>query len=219
MKILKQYRVPFLIGAYFVLVYGSRLFLTYVPLSPILANSIFFGRHILFFLCSICYLYREDYQKDWEQFLQHFWKNMRQVILFYVILFIIILVASYLPLSKDTNSSQVANYFISDSMLEKIISIITVSIVGPINEELVFRKIMIGQGQHYFPKSVCLILSSILFGLIHIFNIQEFLSSLVYMFAGLFLGAVYINKKNILFSTGAHVLNNSFFSLIKSVFH
>jgi len=95
-------------------------------------------------------------------------------------------------------------------------------IIGPIFEELVFRKslidILVFKGK--FSPVLSIISSSILFGLIHVvFNIENNIYELVkiipYFFQGLVLGGLYVKKDyNIYLPMFVHILNNTIATLI-----
>ncbi|NLN50510.1 MAG: CPBP family intramembrane metalloprotease [Acholeplasmataceae bacterium] len=88
--------------------------------------------------------------------------------------------------------------------------IIVVVLLGPIVEELVFRKAFFTLIKNQW---VALVVSSLLFGLIHVVteaSIHSFLINLIpYLVSGIALGLIYIyNKKNIVVSMFTHILIN-----------
>lgn len=214
MILLQKHKILISLCLYFILVYGSRLFLTYFPISSEFWNFIiFYGRHFVF-LMFLGIFYRQDFIIDWKKFTKSLLKNSGQIVVFYFVFFAIVLITSHIPILNQIKVAPTIN-LVDGGILGKVVSIITTGIIGPINEEFVFRKIIIGEGKTYFSEKACLIVSSILFGLIHIFSIYDLLSSIVFILAGLFLGFIYIKKQNIIFTTGTHILNNSIVNLIE----
>lgn len=90
------------------------------------------------------------------------------------------------------------------------IFVIIVAIVGPIVEELVFRKSIHDILRSYkLPVWLILSISSILFGAIHVINAGDFVQIFPYVFMGVALGAVEIYSRNIYPSIFIHIFINS----------
>lgn len=214
MKLNQHKRQTITLILYFLGVYGLRLTTQTLILSPILDKFLFYGRHIIFFLITICYFYRKEYSHLWKEFLSKFWKNIGQVFLSYIILLSVMLALAHLPLARESNSTTVLNHFNPKNIFEVLSHFMVVSIIGPMNEELVFCKILIPTQQTKLKRYFTVFASSLLFGLIHIFKLKDLPSIVIYFSAGLVLSIIYLIKKNIIFSSLAHILNNSLFTLI-----
>lgn len=81
--------------------------------------------------------------------------------------------------------------------------IISVVIIAPISEEFIFRGIILNRLNRIFPLIVAIIISSILFGLMHGF------SGLIHAFVfGVCMSVVYLKTENIFVSIFIHFLNN-----------
>ena len=87
--------------------------------------------------------------------------------------------------------------------------LITVVIVGPIVEELIFRKLMIDRLSRY-GELVAIMTSSIAFGLFH-GNFYQFFYAVM---LGLILGYMYAKTRNIKYSIFMHMLINFFGSIV-----
>ena len=89
------------------------------------------------------------------------------------------------------------------------IMIIMIVVVGPIVEELIFRKSM-HQIFRYFklPSWAVLVISSVLFGLIHVISAKDFVQVFPYICMGLTLGWLEIKENNIFPSIFVHIFNN-----------
>lgn len=83
--------------------------------------------------------------------------------------------------------------------------IIVITVIGPIMEELIFRKIIFGTLYRYFPFAVAAIASSLLFGFVH----GDISFLLTYTAIGLFFCFLYWKTKRIFVSMIAHASMNS----------
>lgn len=99
-----------------------------------------------------------------------------------------------LYLNKTTNSSDI----------NIIILFISSGIVGPILEELVFRKLIIDKLIKFNSINKTIIISSLIFSLLHLNIIR-----IIYTFIiGIIYGYVYISNKNMLYSIIIHSISN-----------
>ncbi|ACG61691.1 CPBP family intramembrane metalloprotease [Streptococcus equi subsp. zooepidemicus] len=209
LDIIKRHRAAVLVMLYIIAVYLYRQVSNVIELPPLLNTFLFYGRHLLIFALGICWLYRADYQRDWQQFSTKWVKNTLWVLVIFAVLYAANILLSSLPLPEGSNAAVLANRYNASEGFETVIFILVVSIIGPFNEELIFRKILIGEGQSGTGMLLARLLgSSLLFGLVHIYSFSELSSIVVYGGLGLLLGLVYVWKKNIYFSTAAHILNN-----------
>lgn len=87
--------------------------------------------------------------------------------------------------------------------------IIIIVVVGPIVEELIFRKSLHDIFRYFkLPSWVVLLISSILFGLIHVISAKDFIQIFPYLFMGLTFGWLEIKNKNVFPSIFVHIFNN-----------
>lgn len=91
-----------------------------------------------------------------------------------------------------------------------IFLIIETILIGPIVEELVFRK-AIHDTLRYFklPNWAIISISSVLFGLIHVISGGDFYNIFPYLFMGVALGYLEMKSKNIFPSMFVHIFINS----------
>ena len=90
-----------------------------------------------------------------------------------------------------------------------LLRLISVGIVGPICEELVFRKLLIDRFSR-FGNTFAVIVSGLMFGLFHV-NLQQFF----YAFAlGVIFGYIYVKTRNIVYSSILHMIINSYTSVL-----
>ena len=91
-----------------------------------------------------------------------------------------------------------------------IFMFISAVLLGPVIEELIFRKSIFGVIKN---DKIALIVSAVVFGSIHLIGEASFLSALVngisYIVMGLIFGYIYLkNKKNIMAPIAVHILSN-----------
>ncbi|MCB2359678.1 CPBP family intramembrane glutamic endopeptidase [Clostridium estertheticum] len=109
------------------------------------------------------------------------------------------------------------NQAVDELAVLPIISIISVIIVAPIYEEIIFRGILLKGMSKKTNSAVAIVVSALLFAVVHM-NIPQGINAFL---LGLVLGFIYLNKKSIYLSIFAHFINNvlalslsSFFSSI-----
>lgn len=92
--------------------------------------------------------------------------------------------------------------------------IIVTSIVGPILEEIIFRKIIFGALYQKYNFWIAGIISSLIFAVVH----TDFKHILLYTAMGLTFAFLYVKTKRIIVPIFAHVAMNTFVVLIQIVF-
>ncbi|MBU3100740.1 MULTISPECIES: CPBP family intramembrane glutamic endopeptidase [Clostridium] len=109
------------------------------------------------------------------------------------------------------------NEVVDELPISPIISIISVIIVAPIYEEIIFRGILLKGMSKKTNPAIAIVVSALLFAVVHM-NIPQGINAFL---LGLVLGFIYLNKKSIYLSIFAHFINNflalslsSFFSSI-----
>ncbi|EFR96228.1 caax amino protease family protein, partial [Listeria ivanovii FSL F6-596] len=85
-----------------------------------------------------------------------------------------------------------------------------ISILGPVLEELVFRKVIFGGLSNVMNIHVAAVISSLFFGLLH----GDISFLLTYFVIGLILCFLYTKTKRISVSMGAHILMNTIVLLV-----
>jgi len=96
-------------------------------------------------------------------------------------------------------------------MFPPIIIVVVLGIVGPIVEEMFFRQFLIGLIERFAPIWVAVVVSSVLFGALHMhsFALSEVLSVIPHAFFGLSCGLLYVKTdRNLLYPASIHCLNN-----------
>ncbi|MEH7504849.1 type II CAAX endopeptidase family protein [Neobacillus drentensis] len=94
------------------------------------------------------------------------------------------------------------------------LAIIVTSIIGPILEEIVFRKIIFGALHHRFNFFISALISSVVFAAAH----MEFQHILLYSAMGFTFAFLYVKTKSIIVPIFAHVAMNTLVVLVQSVY-
>ncbi len=88
--------------------------------------------------------------------------------------------------------------------------ILDICIIGPIVEELVFRGcILRGLVKLRINPAIAIIISSIIFGFIHVSSAGDYTQIFPYIFMGIALGAIFYKSDSIVESTIVHILLNT----------
>ena len=164
---------------------------------------------------SLALLIISCYLSDCSNDTKDFKTNYKLILVFGIIGFIIIFfvdefsafIASLVNIGEATNQQTIVDQLHRNGAVFVIISSV---IVAPILEELIFRKVLfkiIKNGK------VALVVSSLLFGLMHLVSEPSFLSGMIhgisYIGAGFVFGLIYLKtKKNVYTPIIAHFLTN-----------
>jgi len=166
---------------------------------------LFFFLHIIIALIII-YTYKDEYAKSFKD-LRSFPLRFLIVMVLGIIVIFILNIVIFLIITKD-GSSKINSYNIQKNV-KGLYNILYFILVEPLNEEIFFRRILIGEGREYMSHGLAFIIASFYFGFIHINNSSEMIQIIPYFVIGVVFGVVYLKSKyNILYSISLHVLNN-----------
>ncbi len=115
--------------------------------------------------------------------------------------------AMNIPVSESVNQMTIVRMLNSNGVVFMVLSAV---IIGPIVEELIFRKSIFGLIRNH---NIALVVSSLIFGAIHLTGEASFATALVngisYFTMGIIFGYIYIkNNKNIIAPIAVHILVN-----------
>lgn len=91
------------------------------------------------------------------------------------------------------------------SLSEKIVYLFATAIGAPVVEELVFRGVLIGILRKYTNVRTAIIISAIIFGILHFTSISVIFNAIV---MGLAFGYMYVKKDNLALSMTMHAILN-----------
>ena len=169
------------------------------------------------FACS----YFKEIKKDFKKFFnKNIIKNIlyiiKMFIIFMLIKYVVSFISAFIMMALGFDISNMTS--INQSMIEEyvkaapILMFITTAILAPIYEEILFR---IGFKRNIKNRFLFIIISGSLFGLLHIFPLDDGVSlllgitqSISYVTMGIVLSYIYIKNDNIFMSIGVHFLNN-----------
>lgn len=92
--------------------------------------------------------------------------------------------------------------------------IVVTSVIGPILEEIIFRKILFGSLYKRFNFIIAAIISSVIFAIVH----MDFTHILIYTAMGFTFAFLYVRTKRIIVPIIAHVSMNTFVVLVQVIF-
>ena len=124
---------------------------------------------------------------------------------------LLMLLPAYLGIFATDMTSELLN--ITDTMTETFQSIssswwgiLCIAVVGPVAEELVYREGILGNLLRVgVNHRTAIIISSLLFGIVHLNPVQVFVASVI----GVILGVLYCRTGNVVLSSILHIINNS----------
>ena len=157
----------------------------------------------------LTYLYKKDLKSELNKFKKNIKNNITQGFKYYIIGFITMLVSNILlhyftKLGKPVNEQIVEKNIMSSPLLMYI----TAGIIGPIEEELIFRK---GTRKIFKNNKLFLIFSTLLFALAHVINegtIKGLIFLIPYGALSLSFGAMYLKTNTIFTSILIHMIHN-----------
>ncbi|MFJ7842203.1 lysostaphin resistance A-like protein [Lysinibacillus sphaericus] len=84
-----------------------------------------------------------------------------------------------------------------------------VVLLGPVNEEIIFREIILKKLKTKIGVYFSIGISSFLFGLLHVHSFSEIVQVIPYFYSGLVFGVIYYKSNfNIVYSITLHIFNN-----------
>ena len=121
-----------------------------------------------------------------------------------------IAVIPFALLFPDGGGINDSNIAAASQEINPVLFIAALGVFGPITEETVFRTILTKRAGEFIPKAAAVIISSVLFGMIHMhaFTLVEMLFVLPQLFTGVLFAILLLKTKNIYLVYILHVLNN-----------
>jgi len=168
--------------------------------------------------------YRKTLLKEWNEYRKNIWKYIKIAFSNWAKAFIFMILTNSVLITVLGNIAE--NEAANRSVIEifPIFSILTMAILGPFIEEMLFRK---GFKNAFKKKLLFLIFTSFIFGFGHVLisldfsSIEAFINCLPkllfiipYSGMGYFFGKAYYETDNVFTSTTAHMFHNTFAVLI-----
>ncbi|WP_100065353.1 CPBP family intramembrane glutamic endopeptidase [Miniphocaeibacter massiliensis] len=206
------YLVLYFIGLELILLIPTAILINTLNLS--ISTGLFLMSSISFIILTILGLiwYKQDIKYCYSNFISDWKKTLRIILIALIIGFLTdILINSFILVPKSENQLLVEDMFNNFPIVESI----SIVLLAPIIEEIVFRHILIGKLSNVINIKLAIIISCVLFSFMH----SGFTISIVsYLLTTPWLTLIYIKSgKNIVASIVFHSLWN-FISLIMIVF-
>jgi hypothetical protein len=174
------------------------------------------------FLFTIFMIYKKDNINDWQDFKKNWKKYIDEYFKYWVLLIALMYASNFLILliQKLCNHKETiaTNEEAVRSILDKfpIYLIISAVILGPLEEEIVFRKTF---RKIFKNRWVFIISSGLFFGLMHVIFSMKDLFDLLYIISycipGFIFAYIYDKSKNIFVSTTIHTFHNGILILLQ----
>ena len=166
------------------------------------------------------FLYYDTFKEDFIKYKKNPNDNIKKTIKYFIIFMIakfgVSIISAIIMIIFNINTDAIVS--VNQQLIEKylkaapILMLISSSILAPFYEEGLFR---LGFKKIIHNKWLFIIISGALFGLLHIFPLDEGVSltigiiqSISYVTMGMFLSYIYYKTDNIYISIGVHLLNN-----------
>lgn len=159
--------------------------------------------------------------RDLKRFKDDLWHNIWGILVGFVFVLVgqIVLSKIYVYFGIDGTSDNQAGILMALEADSKVFMYLSVVLLAPVVEELLFRKLLYGVVEETFrmPRIVSILASAVIFSLLHamdIFFFQYFLMALILC------GSYSLFKNNIVVPIGIHFLNNAIilFNLFVAIF-
>lgn len=179
------------------------------------------------FVFTIFMIYKKDMLTDWSDFKKNWRKYIDEYIKYWIIMLVLMYASNFLILliQKLANHKEAIanNEKLVRNILDKypIYMIISAVVIGPLEEEIVFRKT---SRKIFSDRWVFIIFSGLFFGLMHVvLSMKEpfdLLYIISYSIPGWMFAYIYDKSKNIFVSTSLHTMHNGiliFLQLLLSI--
>lgn len=190
----------------------------FLPVTDDVRQLIRFSVYILVAIYGL-WLFREEIVKDCLKSRKHLWTWLGGFLVLVALVLVGEVVSSILTdilhQILDSTEGRLRNQLSLEALLNHRLlylpAILSISVTGPIVEELVFRKSMIDVGKQYLPIPIVIILQALLFAAIHIrlLQVSELINLMSHLTTGLIYGAVYSKTGQILYPISVHILFNT----------
>ena len=168
------------------------------------------------------YLFKDDLKKGMNEWRTHFWKSILWLVGGYIT-HIILANLSALPLMllapeyESINDNNVAAIV---GIIPSVIIILSLGMMGPIVEELIFRVIPSHAPNQVLLNILKICIPAVLFMAIHMhaFTLNEVLYNLQHLATGLLYGIIIVRSKNPTLTIMLHILNNLPILIMMNIF-
>jgi membrane protease YdiL (CAAX protease family) len=156
-------------------------------------------------------IFKDEYRKYYADFKRNYKKMIIIIIAFLIIDFSINLILNLIPASKIETQN---NVLIKESYSNQsiIVTILSIAILTPIFEELLFRQILMNHISNRFKLVFGILFSQTIFAMLHVqqqFGTQSYFTEfLIYFLGSIMLPISYHYSKNIFVPIVLHMISN-----------
>ncbi|HFI0264407.1 TPA: lysostaphin resistance A-like protein [Streptococcus suis] len=185
----------------------------YLGLSPTYSLYYQLASYVLLFALGI-YYYKEILWTDFRKLRS--WKLLYQFPLFYIADFLVMYCGSFFQylLMKSLHISEGTGNVTAVDKINQIVPLpiflLIVGIIGPIVEELFYRKFLQDSLKNILNPWLAIVLQGLIFGLEHARSLDssELISTIPQICSGIYLGYLYQRTDNLFYPMFVHCLGN-----------
>lgn len=169
----------------------------------------------IIFCIIIIFMYKKELIREWKIFKSNLSDNIDTSIKYWLIGLFFMVIANII-ISFILNGGQAINEQGVQKMIKTspLIMLLTAGVIGPINEELVFRKSF----KNVISNNILFILiSGIIFGYLHVTgasNIKQFLYIIPYSSLGIAFATTYCKTNTVFSSIFVHMVHNTLLTIL-----
>lgn len=162
---------------------------------------------------GLLFINKIDFKKDWKAFKRNLGTYIPSIFGGYILVLVVLFAAQYLlnvlgVTGTSQNEMAIRSMFSSNTLMN-VILVITLVVLTPVVEELVFRKAIFHFSSRLIGDIGAVIATGAVFGLMHVISYGDFIQSIPYIGMGLVFGFIYYKAKKVIYvSIGVHFLNN-----------
>ena len=166
-------------------------------------------------LCSILFFMVDwdCFKADAKDFKKNTGKYLKQIVLGFLLVYAALIAANMILTALGvygTSQNEMAiNSLFSANPVQLAMLFFLLCVFTPIVEEIVFRKVIYNFVEPRSNYKIAILLTGLIFGLMHVLAFGDFIQSIPYVFMGITFGYIYWKaNKNIYVTIGVHFLNN-----------
>lgn len=197
-----------------------------LAVAPEVAWTVRIGGYVALFGGGVL-VFRDAFARSWRLSREHPWRTVMFVLLGLVALTLAEILGSlaYVVVAgaEPSGGSNESNLAVASDTVPLVLLIPVIGLLGPVVEELVFREALLwrqrGGRRGRIVTVAAVVISSLLFGVLHVHSLAEWPYILIYGLTGLALAAaLLVSQGNLLIPIAVHVVSNSVaaFSMIQS---
>lgn len=193
--------------AYCLFIVMTKLLEGYISVSTL--SAVKFTVYVVLFVTGIV-LFRQVISNSWGMMKRSILRNLLLLIGLYVGYALLSgLIYYYLSSPVDATGINDQKIYQIMATLPPYITLPILGVMGPVVEELIYRHLLIYRLSKEAGTWQCVLLSSLLFGLLHIHSLADLSNIFPYIIMGLVLGTLYVKSRyNLLLPIIFHVFNN-----------